>query len=177
MLYKNFKVITEITNRAIRLALATLDMKSEDAARLTGAYPECFSESDKHDAITLSLLLDAHHEQCTGNPAEWDNQDVYLVTHKVIGKGKRGIFDLPVYEFAYCQEHLEMLQKDKDEYPDITIFGIIPDEIGTDVKFGTIIEYKGNKFFVIENNSRYGELGTICCVPEECIKIDCKIPQ
>lgn len=180
MLYKNWKAITEVKDRKLRFELAMLDMKSEEAAKLTGAYPECFSKTNHQGAIVLSILMNAHHEQCTENP-EWDHKDNHLFTHEVIGSGDEGIFDLPIYEFAYNEEHLKAIQISKENYPEIypeiTILGVIPEEIGTDVKFGTTIVFEGNEFFVIENNNHNDDLGIIECVPAEAIIIDCRIPR
>lgn len=208
MLYKNWKYLLKVLNpqlhplsivdmeneeskkRARETALSLIDLKEEELEKLRKEHPRAFTDDEKFSPMGLSILLDAHVEQCEEKPNEWDKKDIFLEYHGVITHSVGGIFHIPIFEFGYDRENLVKLEVIwNSHYPRSIVLGIIPDEIGTDVKFGTTFEIEGKELIVIENNGmgknlipignngEYGKLNTICCVPAECIEIDCYITK
>jgi hypothetical protein len=154
-MYKDYQGIAKIQDRFLQMALILLDTECAEAMRLITAFPECFTKTASAGPIPLSVLKKAEEMKCQNN-ADWDAIDSYLVSHNVIGEN--GEFNLPIISFA----HSEKVQKE---------FGCdytIPDKIGTEVKFGEIIQFEEKDLVVVENNAG----GWIECVPAECVTND-----
>lgn len=149
MVYRNWLEICKIEFEGLRMALSTIDLNTGEGERLVHTFPECFSDRVVQGPIPLSVLRQESFRMAVaaGYPTAGDDK---LYSYDVLKPN-----NIPYIGFDTYGNH-----KVHDDYP------IRPDHIPSDVKFGSIVEYMGTKWVVVENND---SCEGIHIAPLECI--------
>lgn len=156
MPHKNWPEICEIGKRNVRLmmAIATIDMKDPLAARLVGAFPECFSEVEVRGPIPLSILREYARQSGfkeDGNLNGEDHLVFYYATHH---------YSIPVIEFACTDDQGGRDVLTKMETPPI------PNTEWMALYTGDLLAYEGAQYIVVDKDDEF-----FCVAPAECIDV------
>ncbi len=137
-MYKNWPEICKIENRRLRIAIATLDVTSEQEASIAAALPWLFTEQEVSGPVPLSVLMDhagrkndefglkRTYESVSRELNDWGALEEYHIPTIVLVGGE-------------TTEPPNMI----DDFP-------VPDDFPEDAEFGDIVEIDGYKWFIAE---------------------------
>lgn len=128
----NWKMICQIADYFLRMALAFANPKTDEGKKLMAAFPECFSETPI-GPVPLSVLREFEKKEY---PKE--SRD-FLASHDAIRH-----FGLPSIEYG--------LDDDASKEWNVPL---LPQKFFA-AEVGCILELQGQKFVVVENNQNPG---------------------
>ncbi len=164
-MYKNWPEINKLaeTNRFLMLAVATLDLESDDTITqaIVRALPNYFSDKEVQGPVPWSILIKQVELDAVASGSRPENKHMRYW-------GTIEEYHLPQHIFYLPYNELT----ERETSPEGYNYGatVLPDTIPDDSKIADLVEWNGKKFIVIES---IGEpQSSITVVPAECIALD-----
>ena len=154
ILFKNWSEICKVKDPHVLAALAWTDLNSDFARKLAAGFPECFSDYEVGGAVPLSVLREYADREALlqGGHSAYDMLESYGATEH---------FNIPTVEFT------------TDPYDSLlNPPPLLPAEIDKDAAVGTIIQYQGKSYVVVENNKNPG-VNMMILAPADRVDVTC----
>ncbi|HSX42324.1 MAG TPA: hypothetical protein VLE93_03155 [Candidatus Saccharimonadales bacterium] len=149
-LYKNWPAICGIKDNVMRMAVALIDLETEEGQQFAGALPNYFSETEVDGPIPLSALLRWELGWMANNEGTIAEQFRF---NEVVGE-----FRIPFSIYRTVEGRYD--------------FPLLPNDIDYDsLAFAKVIDWRGKKLFVAEYYPESGFMEVVLC-PAERIFID-----
>lgn len=152
-LHKNWSAICGIQDNLMRMAIALVDLETEEGQQLAQTLSQYFTETESDGPIPLSAMLQLELKQLGRDLLGGEGQ-----IHHFDENGVLTDFQIPHTRYKTTEGTYE--------------FDILPEDISYDsLCFGKVINWRGKKLFVAEYYPERSFMEVVLC-PAEMIYID-----